>query len=162
MTSLIRRATSSDFEAIAAIHREAFPRQRDSATWVKATLAAAPRVFVYALVQEGEIAGYIFWAQKSGIRSAAVIELDQIAVLSKLQGIGLGERLIKESLALVTAELAANGQSVKSLLISTRADNEAQRLYTRVLGAKVMAKIESLYSATEVLMIAEPPDASHI
>lgn len=159
MASLVRRATSSDFEAIAAIHREAFPRQRDSEIWVKATLTAAPRVFVYALVQEGEIAGYIFWAQKSGIRLAAVIELEQIAVLSKLQGIGLGERLIKESLALVTVELAANGQSVKSLLISTRVDNEAQHLYARVLGAKVVAEIENLYSATEVLMIAESPGA---
>ena len=159
MASLVRRATSSDFEAIAAIHHEAFPRQRDSEIWVKATLTAAPRVFVYALVQEGEIAGYIFWAQKSGIRLAAVIELEQIAVQSKLQGIGLGERLIKESLALVTAELAANGQSVKSLLISTRVDNEAQHLYARVLGAKVVAEIKNLYSATEVLMIAESPGA---
>ena len=157
MASLVRRATSSDFEPIAAIHREAFPRQRDSEIWVKATLTAAPRVFVYVLVQEDEIAGYIFWAQKSGIRLAAVIELEQIAVLSKLQGIGLGERLIKESLALVTVELAANGQSVKSLLISTRVDNEAQHLYARVLGAKVVAEIENLYSATEVLMIAESP-----
>jgi len=155
MVSLVRRASSADIGAIAAVHCEAFPRQRDSERWVEATLAAAPRMFVYTSVHEGQIAGYIFWAQKSGIRPAAVVELDQIAVLSKFQGIGLGERLIRESLALVTAELAANGQSMKSILISTRADNEAQRLYDRVLGAKVVAAIENLYSATEVLMIAE-------
>lgn len=162
MVSSVRRATSSDTPAIAEIHRQEFPRQRDSITWVSATLAAAPRFLVYVLEHDGEVSGYVFWAQKSGIRSAAVLELEQIAVFSRVQGIGLGERLIRESFSLVTAQLRADNQSVKSILISTRADNQAQRLYSRVIGAKVVATIESLYSATEVFMVAECSDAHPI
>ncbi len=149
----------ADIEAIAAIHREAFPRQRDSETWVRATLAAAPRMLAFVLVEGATVAGYIFWAQKSGIRPSAVVELDQIAVRSTLQRKGHGTRLIKESLALVASLLAANGQTVKSVLVSTRADNDAQKLYARLLGAREVARIENLYSAPEVLMLAEGPEA---
>lgn len=126
--------------------------------WVKATLSALPRMFSFVLVLDSNIAGYIFWAQKSGIRPAAVLELDQVALLAKARGRGYGERLIRESLACVTSNLRSNGQSLKSVLVSTRADNEAQRLYVKVLGAKVVASIDGLYSATEVLMLAENLD----
>ncbi len=159
MAPHVRQAQFSDFKAIAAVHREAFPRQHDSEVWVKATLAASPRMLAFVLVLENSIAGYIFWAQKSGIRPSAVLELDQIAVLPNFRNMGYGEHLIRESLAMVNEGLSANGQSVKSLLVSTRADNDAQRLYTKALGAKVVASIDGLYSATEVFMLAEYPNA---
>ncbi len=114
-------------------------------------------MLVYVLLLGGEVVGYIFWAQKSGIRQAAVIELDQIAVLSAWRGRGLGELLLRESLTRVKAELEANDQVLKSVLVSTRADNQAQRLYEKVLGAQVAASIDDLYSATEVLMVASAP-----
>lgn len=159
MSISVRLARIADTPAVASIHADAFPRQRDSATWVAATLAAAPRFLAYVLEQHGEVAGYAFWAQKSGIRPAAVLELEQIAVHSKWRGAGLGERLIQDSLALAAAQLASNGQTIQSLLVSTRADNQAQRLYARILGAKIAAEIENLYSATEVFMVAKyPPD----
>ena len=154
MSTLVRRASSEDIDAVSSIHREAFSRQRDSERWVTATMAAAPRMLAYVVVIDEGVAGYIFWAQKSGIRPAAVIELDQIAVLSRFRGCGLGEQLIRRSLELVEAELAANGQSVRSVLVTTRKDNEAQKLYAKVLGAAVAAEVEDLYSATEVLMVA--------
>lgn len=157
LRSSVRPAAAPDTPAIAALHCEAFPRQRDSVTWVSATLAAAPRLLAYVLEHDGEIAGYIFWAQKSGIRPAAVLELEQIAVPAHLRGNGFGKRLIRESLALVADHLRASGQTVKSVLVSTRADNRAQRLYRRVLGAEVVATLDNLYSATEVLMLAERP-----
>ncbi|MCL4744451.1 MAG: GNAT family N-acetyltransferase [Burkholderiaceae bacterium] len=159
MTTVVRRAQSDDTGQMAEIHRRAFPRQRDSVHWVTATLAAAPRFLVYVVVHDGELAGYIFWGQKSGIRPEAVIELDQIAVVPGLRRHGLGERLIRESLSLVGAELAATGQSIRSILVSTRADNEAQRVYSKVLGARVVAVVEDLYSAAEVLMVAKRGDA---
>lgn len=142
---------------MAAVHRQAFSRQRDSEVWVRATLAAWPRMLVYVLLRGGEVVGYIFWAQKSGIRPAAVVELDQIAVLSEWRGRGLGEMLLRESLARVKAELEANDQVLESVLVSTRADNQAQRLYEKVLGAKMVASIDNLYSATEVFMVATAP-----
>lgn len=154
MNDAVRGAGPADVPAIAAIHRDAFPRQRDSETWVRATLAASPRMLVYVLTRGDGIAGYIFWAQKAGIRPAAVVELDQVAVARELRGRGLGERLVRESLALVRGTLAANGQSTKSVLVSTRADNAARRLYEKVLGAKPAATIEGLYSAAEIFMVA--------
>jgi len=156
---VVRRADEKDVDAIAALHREAFVRQRDSGVWVSATMAAWPRMLVYVLTQDQDIVGYVFWTQKSGLRPAAVVELDQIAIRSELRGRGLGESLIRESLAQVKNVLEGNAQLLKSVLVSTRADNEAQRLYERVLGAKVVASIESLYSATEVIMIADIDDA---
>ena len=159
MTPLVRRAAASDIEEIATIQREAFPRQRDSEAWVKATLSAVPRILTFVLALDSSVAGYIFWAQKSGIRPSVVLELDQVAIVSQFRRQGYGERLIRESLALVAAELKGNGQSLRSVLVSTRADNDAQSLYARILGAKVVASIEGLYSATEVFMLAERPDA---
>ena len=159
MTPLVRRAAASDIEEIATIHREAFPRQRDSEAWVKATLSAVPRILTFVLALDSSVAGYIFWAQKSGIRPSVVLELDQVAIVSQFRRQGYGERLIRESLALVAAELKGNGQSLRSVLVSTRADNAAQSLYAKILGAKVVASIEGLYSATEVFMLAERPDA---
>lgn len=157
MNSSVRRARSEDVGAIAAVHREAFSRQKDSEVWVRATLAAWPRMQIYVLLHGHEIVGYVFWAQKSGIRPSAVVELDQIAVLAEWRGRGLGELLIRESLVQVEAQLESNDQGLKSVFVSTRADNQAQRLYEKVLGAKVVASIDDLYSSTEVFMVAKRP-----
>lgn len=159
MAQLVRRATPTDLEEIAAVHREAFPRQRDSEIWVNATLSASPRFLAFVLVIGGKVVGYIFWAQKSGIRPSATLELDQIAILQQWRQQGYGEHLIRESLSLAIAELKSNRQSLKSVLVSTRADNDAKRLYAKVLGARVVAEIDGLYSATEVLMLSECADA---
>ncbi|WP_386077963.1 GNAT family N-acetyltransferase [Vreelandella sp. F11] len=158
MSIFVRLANSDDVVAIAAIHRQAFTRQSDSEVWVRATMAAWPRMLVHLLIQADEVAGYIFWAQKSGIRPSAVVELDQVAVTAQLRGRGLGELLIRESLAQVRGVLECNGQSLKSILVSIRADNEAQRLYQKSLGARVVAEIDDMYSSTEVLMLAEAVD----
>lgn len=155
MKPVVRLATIADTQIIAEIHREAFARQTESETWVRATLSAFPRMIPFVLVLDDQIAGYIFWSQKSGIRPAATLELDQIVVALRYQGQGFGEKLIRESLALVVESLRSSGQILKSILVSTRADNDAQRLYARVLGAKVVASIEGLYSATEVIMLAD-------
>lgn len=159
MSVLVRPATMADLEDIAAIHCEAFSRQRDSLAWVRATLSATPRMLSFVLVLDGIVSGYIFWAQKSGIRPSAVLELDQMAVLPQCRRQGNGERLIKKSLALVVTELEANGQSLKAVLVSTRDDNDAKSLYAKVLGARTVASIEGLYSATEVFMLAEDLNA---
>jgi predicted N-acetyltransferase YhbS len=145
----------ADIEDIAAIHCDAFSRQCDSLAWVKATLSAAPRMLSFVLELDGIVSGYIFWAQKSGIRPSAVLELDQMAILPQFRHRGNGGRLIKESLAYVVTELKANGQSLKAVLVSTRDDNDAKSLYAKVLGAKTVASIDGLYSATEIFMLSE-------
>ena len=159
MNTSVRRATPQDVEAISTIHRDSFPRQIDSKSWVGASLAGWPRILAYVLTSDTVVAGYIFWAQKSGIRPAAILELDQVAVQGSSRGRGLGTCLIRDSLSLVEAELAASGQFVKSILVSTRSDNQAMGLYSRILGAKVVATIDGLFAVPEVLMVAHHVDA---
>ena len=44
--------------------------------------------------------------------------------------------------------------AVAAVVVTTRADNAAQKLYRKTLGAEVEATIASLYSGDEVLMVA--------
>ena len=155
MEVLIRKASKHDGSIIGAIHREAFTRQQNSEQWVTSTLAAEPRFYCYVVEVGAEMAGYIFWAQKSGFRSEVVLELDQVAVLKRYQGKGYAEKLIRESMELVEHQLAETGQKIKAVLVSTRADNLAQRLYTKILGVKTVAQIDDLYSASEVIMVSK-------
>jgi hypothetical protein len=57
-------------------------------------------------------------------------------------------------LADVQFYLEGKGATLKSILISTRTDNKAQELYKKTLGAEVVSVIKNLYSADEVIMIA--------
>ncbi|MCF7531016.1 GNAT family N-acetyltransferase [Pseudomonas petrae] len=159
MNVCVRAAIDGDLEAVASLHAQAFSRQRDSKQWVIATLAAAPRLLAFVLLIDGNIRGYAFWAQKSGLRALVTLELDQIAICAAWQRQGLGARLIKDSLDQLVARLRHSGQTVQNILISTRADNQAQSLYQQVLGATTVATIEGLYSGTEVFMLApvQPP-----
>ncbi len=63
---------------------------------------------------------------------------------------GIAESLIRRSLAAVEKEL----QTLRAIVVTTRADNAAQQLYRKTLGAEVEATIASLYSGDEVLMVA--------
>tara|TARA_R110000764_G_scaffold57147_1_gene124456 strand:- start:722 stop:1195 length:474 start_codon:yes stop_codon:yes gene_type:complete len=150
----IRYMMHADLDAAATVHQLAFTRQKHSLQWLEASLNAAPRFLSFVAQEQDRIVGYILWAQKSGFRDQAVLELDQIAVLPELQGIGVGRGLIDESLPLVKAQLASQGSAVKHIIVNTRADNHAQRLYQSALGAEVVATIADLYSADEVLMLA--------
>ena len=155
MEAVVRKASIRDSTSIAAIHHEAFARQQHSEQWVASTLAAEPRFYCFVVEVGTEMVGYIFWAQKSGFRPEAVLELDQVAVQKRYQGVGYAEKLIRESMGLVEQQLAETGQKIKAVLVSTRADNLAQRLYTKVLGVKTVAQIDDLYSAAEVIMISK-------
>ena len=98
--------------------------------------------------------GYIIWSQKAGFRPSAVIELEQVAVSPNFQGNGIGKILITATLSDVARKLKEQGSSLKHILVTTRADNYAQRLYRDVLGANVEATLDNLYSADEVIMVA--------
>jgi ribosomal protein S18 acetylase RimI-like enzyme len=94
------------------------------------------------------------WTQKSGFREQVILELEQIAVNPNDHGRGLGTKLIRDSLPLVKKQLASRGATLKHLIVTTRADNDAQRIYQKELGAKIEATITNLYSADEVFMVA--------
>jgi len=151
---IIRFMSSADLEHAAKVHQLAFPRQRHSFEWLQCNLNATPRFLNFVVIVEHQIVGYIVWVQKSGFRSEAVIELEQLAIDPHFQGQGIGRKLINQSLALVKEHLVKNGSVLKHILVMTRADNVAQQLYKETLGAEVEATISNLYSADEVLMIA--------
>ncbi len=151
----IRVLDEGDLDATAAVHQASFVRQQCSKEWLHCNFNAFPRsqLFVAENVKN-EITGYILWCQKAGFRSEVVLELEQLAVHPAHQGQGIGTRLILESLPLVQRQLQSRGATVKHIMVTTRADNAAQRLYRKTLNAEVEATVCNLYSADEVVMIS--------
>lgn len=148
----IRFMEDTDLKGASQVHKSAFVRQQRSYEWLRCNLNASPRFLNFVAESNGEIVGYIIWVQKSGFRPEAVLE--QLAVSPKSQGQGIGRTLIKKSLPLVKEQLSSQGSVLKHILVTTRADNFAQKLYQSTLGAQVETTISNLYSADEVLMIA--------
>ena len=144
----------ADIPSVANIHQNAFSRQNDSEKWIKCNFKATPRMQYYVALQNSNIVGFIHWAQKSGFRPEVVLELEQIAVQPELQGQGIGKKLISESLPLMKEKLHQSGSILKHIIVTTRADNYAKKLYHYTLGAEVVCTIKDLYSSDEVIMIA--------
>ncbi|PMN65420.1 3-oxoacyl-ACP synthase [Enterovibrio norvegicus] len=154
----IRLMTHADLPKAAAIHHEAFVRQQRSYEWLECNLNAAPRFLNFVAESDGDILGFITWTQKSGFRADAVLDLELLAVASHAQGKGVGRSLIEQSLPQVRTLLAEQGSTLKHIMVNTRADNFAQTLYKKTLGAEVEVTIPDLYSADEVIMIARYVD----
>ncbi|HEU5280800.1 MAG TPA: GNAT family N-acetyltransferase [Gammaproteobacteria bacterium] len=147
---------SEDVDAVSKIHAEQFVRQNNSQQWITCNFAAYPRIMLFvARDEKDKVIGYIQWIQKSGFRKQAVFELEQIAVSGKNQSCGVGTLLIKQSLEQIKNYLRDSHSSLKAVLVSTRTDNAAAKLYETVLGAKKVAEIKSLYSHDEVIMLAD-------
>jgi ribosomal protein S18 acetylase RimI-like enzyme len=152
----IRPAHSADLEGIAAVHAKSFVRQSNSLEWVAATARSYPRARYFVAEHDARVVGYVVWVEKSGFRAEAVVELEQIAVLPEFRDRGVGRALI-ESLMDVDEALRTRNAHIKAVLITTRLDNEAWRLYQTALGAEIQATVIDLYSADEVIMVAKNP-----
>jgi ribosomal protein S18 acetylase RimI-like enzyme len=153
----IRSMTKQDLLDVAKVHREAFPRQLQSEQWITCNFNAYPRIRFFVAEDEDTVLGYVQWIEKSGFRKEVVLELEQIAVLPSKQKQGIGSSLISESLKLIKEELNQRNAYIKHVLVSTRTDNEAQKLYKKILNAQPEVVISNLFSADEVLMIARNP-----
>lgn len=150
----IKSMRMQDLLDVAKVHREAFPRQLHSEQWITCNFNAYPRIRYFVAEDDGSIVGYIQWIEKSGFRKEVVLELEQIAVLPSQQKRGIGSALISQSLKMINEELQQRSASIKHILVTTRTDNEAQKLYTKALNAQPEAILPNLFSADEVLMIA--------
>jgi len=150
----IRRMEETDIGEAADVHASAFPRQTCSLKWITCCLRALPKTQSFVADLDGRIVGLALWTERSGFRRDAVIELEQIAVHPDHQGRGIGTALIVESLPSVESSIIERGARIKHILVNTRTDNAAQRLYAKLLGAEVEAVIPSLFSGDEVYMIA--------
>lgn len=152
---LIRPLTKikHDIASVASVHSRAFPKQQNSLDWITCNAQAYPRMRYYVAVVEGGVCGFILWTEKNGFRHDVVLELEQIAVLPEHQRKGIGEALIRQSLPHLTTQLEARGSTLGAIIVTTRADNSAQRLYAKVLGAKVEAAIPGQFGEDEVIMV---------
>lgn len=155
--AIVRRFANEDTEKVAAIHAESFPRQGLSEQWIRCNSQAYPRMRYFVIEHETRIRGFILWMEKSGFRQQVVLELEQIAVSGPFRRKGFAEALIRESLADVVSQLAERGAQLSSVIVTTRSDNEAQRLYRKALGAEIVAVVPSLFGADEVVMVAREP-----
>lgn len=145
----------NDIKSVAKIHSEQFSRQHSSIKWTSCNFAAFPRIMIFVARDEKDnVVGYIQWLQKSGFRKEAVIELEQIAVSKCYQSMGIGTKLINESLQLIKYYLGDTSSVLKAIMVTTSTDNAAKSLYQRVLGAKTVATINDLFSNDEVIMVA--------
>ena len=143
-----------DILEVSAIHSEQFLRQTNSRIWVQSNFAAYPRIMIFvARNEQDKVVGFIQWIHKSGFRKEAVMELEQIAVLNKHQSQGIAKQLIHESLQSIKDALKDSGCQLKTIIVSTRADNHALNLYKKTLGVDAVCLIKDLYSADEVLMM---------
>ena len=159
---IVRAMAAEDIEQVSVIHNRVFVRQGRSREWVECNFRAFPRMRYFVAQDEGRLEGYIHWTERSGFRERVVLELEQLGVRPERQGQGVGRRLIVESLSLVGKAIAGRGAVIQHIVVTTRADNAAQRLYRDVLGAEIEAAIPGLYSADEVFMIAREVDLKAI
>jgi len=150
----IREMSSEYIEQVSNIHASSFERQHNSLQWIECNFKAYPRIQFFVAQFEDNILGYIQWIQKSGFRSKVILELEQMAVLPKMRNNGIGKSLILNSLPLITSNLKLEGSDLMHIIVTTRADNNAQNLYKEVLGADVVTTIPNLYSADEVIMVS--------
>jgi ribosomal protein S18 acetylase RimI-like enzyme len=150
----IRKMLQKDIDAVANIHAVCFIRQVLSIDWITCNFRAYPRIRYFVATLNSQIIGYIQWTEKSGFRSNVVMELEQIAVHPNMQNHGIGTSLILESLLIIKIELAKRNAILKHVIVSTRTDNHAQKLYRKTLNACPEVTITNLFSADEVFMIA--------
>jgi ribosomal protein S18 acetylase RimI-like enzyme len=154
LTYHIRRVKFTDLITVAQVHSVSYLRQKNSIEWMKCNYNAFPRIKIFVAEVEGEVVGYIQWIEKSGFRKEVILELEQIAVLPKMRNQGIATSLIRSSLLFIAEELSVRDAKIKHILVTTRSDNEAQKLYRNTLNAVVETTIPDLYSSDEVLMIA--------
>ena len=150
----VRAMSKPDCRAVARIYEASFARQQDHFDWINSNFNAHPRTLYYVAEEEQGVQGYIQWTQKSGFRAEVVLELEQLAVHPDARGKGVAKHLIRKSLPMVKAKLKERNATLKHVLVSTRTDNFAQKLYKDTLGAEPEYIIKNLYSADEVFMIA--------
>lgn len=150
----VSRLEKDEIQSVAAVHGEAFTRHKESEEWIRCNFNAYPRIQLFVAENDGGINGYIMWTQRSGFREKSVLELEQIAVHPEQQGKGIGTQLIEESLPIVEEWLAERNSTIKTVIVGTRTDNEAQQLYKKTLNAEPAAIIEDYASGNELFLVS--------
>jgi predicted N-acetyltransferase YhbS len=148
----IRKATETDIEYISEIYLQCFPSERNHRLWISSSFRSFPRAVYYVVEQEGIVVGYILWSVKNGFRDSTIAELEQIAVVPKQGGNGLGRWLINESFSLFKRHVEKTGHKVGSVLVTTTDGNFAENLYKSTLKVSRAAILKGYGSGNEIVL----------
>jgi len=156
----VRRAEEKDLPTMAKINAKVFAGDRDNVEsaekWMRCFFNAFP-LYQYFVIEIGDIiAGYIGWQFHGGfLRSAPVIELEQIGVSRDYQGQGLGSLLIDKSMKEVVRWCRENNNRIEShiyLVVWGYAHNfNAIKIYFEKFSEGVMGMRRQHGDRTEIM-----------
>ncbi len=161
MDLIIRRMRENDIDGMIKVYLDCFKGMKDPEIvekWIKCNFNAYPRMQYFVAEMDRRVVGYILWVEKGGFREEAVLELEQIGVLSGYRGQGIGSKLIMESLGEMKRYLKERGSKLKLVEVTTGTSNQAQKLYIKTLKAKPECLIKDLFRGDELIMIARFKD----
>jgi GNAT superfamily N-acetyltransferase len=116
---IVRRAEEKDLSAMAEINANVFAGDRDNSEsaeeWIRCFFNAFPLYQYFVIEVDGTIAGYIGWQFHGGfLRSAPVIELEQVGISKEYQAQKLGPKLTDESMKEVVKWCRKNNNRIES------------------------------------------------
>jgi len=151
----VRKTEKEDLVELSFIHTLCFPRQSSSYLWLTAQLAAFPVSHCFSAIVDKKPAAYAIWIEKSGLRKIKTFELSSIGVHPRLQGKGIGTKLINLSYQWLQKNIRETGSAIGAIMVTTRIDNDrAKKLYEKTLGVKEIAMIPDYLNPgiTEAIM----------
>lgn len=155
----VRKMLERDIPSVAKLHEIVFPRQTFSMDWVQCTYRSFPMHQCFVAETDGKIVGFVFWAEKSGFRKEAFVELVQGGTDPVYQRQGICSTLVEQSMRMVADKIAERGALLKNIVVNTRADNHfALSIAKKVLNAQPVAVVPGVFTADEVYLVAHDVD----
>lgn len=153
----ISKFTKKDIIDVVKIASHSFTGLREKTKarkWIECNFKAHPRLQYFVAKINNKVVGYILWVEKGGFRKESVWELEQVAVDENYRGKGIGAELIRKSLEEIKKYLKKRKSALKTIEVTTGAENKAQSLYNKTLGAKAECTVKDLFRGDEVIMVA--------
>jgi len=155
---MIRRATSQDIEAIAAINRLSFSGnkpQGKAEQWVSSHFNQGDQYHYFVLEENEKIGGYISWELRGGFaREIPVIELEQLAVHPDFRGQGVGTKLVDQTFESMKQWVHTQQPEAKEMkvFVWTKKDNEkAKAIYLNICNEGEKGE-RNIYGTEECLL----------
>lgn len=116
---IVRRAEEKDLPRMAEINASVFAGDRDNPEsaekWMRCLFNAFPLYQYFVIELDGTVVGYIGWQFHGGfLRSAPVIELEQVGISKDYQAQKLGPKLTDESMKEVVKWCRKNNNRIES------------------------------------------------
>lgn len=163
---IIRKAAEVDLPHIARINSSVFLGNRDNLEiaeeWTSGLFNAGKIYHYFVAEVDGEIAGYIGWQIHGGfLRANPVLELEQLGVDPRYQGMGVGTKLQDDSLnEMVNWIISANNriESHINVVVWCYAENKnAIRVYEKTFTDGIKGERYMYGSRKEIMFRLRVP-----